>query len=92
MSHVKYSVEMNEHMGIQISPGTVRRRVNDTNMDGRIASGKNKKRHMAWTRNLLQSPISTWNNVIWIDESKFNLFRSDWIVREYDKNLGRAQI
>ena len=40
---------------------------------------------MQWSRNLLQRPIGIWNNIIWSDESKFNLFRSDGMVRIWRK-------
>ena len=87
----KYSAEIKETIGFQISPSTIQRYLNDADMYGRIArkkpwiSDKNKKKSVQCLRNLLQRPIETWNNVIWSDESKFNLFRSEGMVRVWRK-------
>jgi len=61
----------------------VRRVLHDNNFDGRVArkkpfiSRKNIAARLKFTKVHIRLPISFWDDVIFADESKFNIFGSD---------------
>ena len=65
---------------------TVRRRLHEAGLYGRIARKKtyvnkiNRGKRLEYARIHRDKPLGYWNDVIWSDESKFNLFGSDGMV------------
>lgn len=75
--------ELKEFNGINIDDSTVRRRLRERNLFGRIAerkpfvSEKNRKARLKFAKNHLHWTSAEWSKVLWSDESKFCLFGSD---------------
>lgn len=76
------SIQLNKTNNIIASPSTIRNRLRQIDLHGRMAkkkpfiSKKNIKERVKWVRNLLSDHMD-WNTVLWSDESKFNVFGSD---------------
>ena len=72
----------NEH-GIKVSDSTVRRRLNEFSLGGRIARKKpfvrsqNRKKRIDFCKKYGSKNIDFWKKVLWSDETKVNLFGSD---------------
>ena len=81
VSSVKAEV-VNELIVI-VSKLTVRRRLHEVSLYGRVARKKpyvnkiNRHKHLEYAKNYREKPLGFWNKVLWSDESKFNLFGSD---------------
>ena len=79
--------EMLYSLRIQISPQTVRNRLYTQGFHERIArrkpyiNSKNRIARKKWAKEMLSKPYDFWKRVIFTDESKFNLFESDGMVR-----------
>ncbi|GBM30235.1 Transposable element Tc1 transposase [Araneus ventricosus] len=69
-----------------ISPGTARRVLRVAGLNGRSAhrkffvSAKNGKLRLSFSKLMFNKPEMYWNNVLFSDESKFNIFGSDGSV------------
>lgn len=69
--------------GVHVSARTVQNRLLDVGLYGRIArrkpliSEKNRVARLTWAREHVNWSDGQWENVLWSDESKFNLFGSD---------------
>ena len=80
-SSVKIVIE--SELGITISQQTVRRRLHEIGLKGRITRKKpyvnkiNRGKRLEYAKAYREKPLSYWDNVLWTDESKFNLFGSD---------------
>ena len=80
-SKVKNEVE--NELGVVIHTNTVRNRLHDIGLNGRIARKKpyvnkiNREKRIAYAKKMMEKPFDYWKNVLWSDESKFNLFDSD---------------
>lgn len=85
--------------GIQVSTTTIKRRLHDANMNGRLArrkpliSRKNRLHRKAWCRERKNWSATKWNQIIWSDESLFYRCGNDvrqWVRRrpgeEFDPN------
>ena len=78
---VKAALE-SELKGI-ISESTVRRRLHEFGLYGRVARKTpyvnkiNWRKHLEYAKNYREKPLGFWNQVLWLDESKFNLFEFD---------------
>ena len=76
-------VELQSEYGITISEQMVRRRLHEVGLFGRVARKKpyvnkvNRGKRIAFAKTYREKPPGFWNNVLWSDESKFNLFGSD---------------
>ncbi|CAF4350018.1 unnamed protein product, partial [Rotaria magnacalcarata] len=76
-------VEIESELGIIISEQTVRRRQHESGFMGRVARKKpyvdklNRGKRIEYANTYREKPIGYWNDVLWSDESKFNLFGSD---------------
>lgn len=72
-----------ENYNINVSSKTIRRRLNEAGLRGCIAkkkplvSQKNIKERLKFARTNKDKPLNFWKNILWSDESKFNLFGSD---------------
>lgn len=66
-----------------VHPKTIRRTLHRAGYSARVARRKphiseiNKKKRIEFAKNFGNKPKEFWNNVLFSDESKFNLFRSD---------------
>jgi len=75
--------EWNETSLISCSARTVRRRLDENGLFGRVARRKplltdrHRKIRLKWAKEHKNWSIEDWNRVIWSDESKFNLIGSD---------------
>ena len=75
--------ELQTELNITISATTIRRRAHEIGLYGHIVRKKpylnkvNRGKRLEYTRTYREKPLGFWNNGIWSDESKFNLFGSD---------------
>ena len=82
-SSTSVKAELQNELNITISETTICRRAHEIGLYGRIARKKpylnraNRGKQLEYARTYREKPLGFWNNVIWSDESKFNLFRSD---------------
>ncbi|GBN21028.1 Transposable element Tc1 transposase [Araneus ventricosus] len=83
LSALKVSAEFNEKFSTSILPETVRRVLGTAGLNGRSArrkffvSVKNRKLRLSFAKSMLNNLETYWNNVLFVDESKFNIFGSD---------------
>lgn len=76
------TAEMNEHREKPISVSTVKRRLQQAGLHGRIAMKKpllrkvNKQKRFKWAREHQNWTAEDWSKVLWTDESKFEIFGS----------------
>lgn len=74
-----------EQLQLKLSSRTVRRRLCEANLFAHrpakkpLISTKNRKARLSFARRFQRWSKSDWKNVLWSDESKFNLFSSDGI-------------
>ena len=75
--------EISKQFGIEVTSRTVRNRLIQGGLYGRVAvkkpllSTKNIKARLEFARAHLSWTVQKWNTVLWSDESKFSLFGSD---------------
>ena len=75
--------ELNVNYGISVSVSTVKRTLADFGMHGRIArrkpflSAANRKKHLQFALEHKDWTVEDWGKIIFSDESKFNLYKSD---------------
>ena len=80
-SFVKVVIET--EFGIIISQQTVRRRLHEVGFKGRVARKKpyvdktNRIERIQYAKKYREQPLCFWDQVLWTDESKFNLFGSN---------------
>lgn len=83
ISSTQIAAEFKEEMGKDIHPITVRRALHEENYNSRVARRKpliskvNQKKRLAYAMEYLRMPSDFWENVLFSDESKFNIFQSD---------------
>ena len=76
-------VEIETEFGIIISEQTVRRRLHEAEFKGRVARKKpyvdkaNRVKRIQYAKKYREQLLCSWDQVLWTDESKFNLFGSD---------------
>ena len=87
LSAKKIASEVQEATGTSLCPQSVRNRLNDTGLSGRIArkkpyiSDRNKRKRLAFAKEHVNKPAEFWNSILWSDESKFNMFGCDGRAR-----------
>ena len=75
--------ELKTELGLTISESTIRRRLYEIGFNGRVARRKpyvskdNLVKRLHYARRYLEKPLRYWNEVLWSDETTFNLFGSD---------------
>jgi transposase len=85
------AAELRQDLSLIVSPQLIRNRLHEAGYHGRVArkkpwiSPQNKKARLQWARTYQDKPQTFWNRVLWSDESKFNLFQSDGMVRVWRK-------
>ena len=79
-------MNMNNSREVTISVTTVKRRLIEAGLGGRIATRKsllrpqNKKRRLQWAKQHEQLTVDDWKRVHWTDDSKFQIFGLKRIV------------
>lgn len=79
-SAVKIAIETSETSGTNVSASTIRRALHANGLHGRVPrkkpliSKKNQKLRLHFARKYENNNISFWNNVLFTDESKFEIF------------------
>ena len=82
-SAASVKAELENELKVIISESTVHRRLHEVGLYGRVARKKlyvnkiNRCKHLEYAKNYREKPLDFWNKVLWSDESKFKLFRSD---------------
>lgn len=75
--------EWEDDCGVVCSSRTVRKRLDDVGLCGRVARKKpllterHKRIRLEWAKDKINWTMAEWNKILWSDESKFNLFGSD---------------
>lgn len=83
LSAVKLTNEIQTELKKKAHPETVRNVLRKHGFHGRVARRKpyiskvNKNKRLLFAKNYIKKDKSFWKNVIFTDESKFNLYRSD---------------
>ena len=76
-------IDIESELGITISEQTVRRRLHEIGLKGRVTRKKpyvnkvNRGKRLEYAKTYRKEPSGYWDNVLWTDESKFNLFGLD---------------
>lgn len=92
----KSSRDLCMELGLEITPRTVRNRLKEKGLNGKIAVVKpllrpaNIVKRMQWARDHLSWTESDWENVLWSDESPFVLFGGStrsWVRRRENERL-----
>ena len=77
------AVEVSSNMRVNAHPESVRRVLKRANYNGRVARNKpyvsntNRKKRIVFAKNHVHESFDFWENVIFTDESKFQVFGSD---------------
>lgn len=77
------AAEVQEEFGKNVHPMTVRRVLHEANYTARVARRKplvssvNQTKRLNYAKEFVSKPISFWDEVLFSDESKFNIFRND---------------
>ena len=86
---------------ICFSTWTVERRLRDSGLRGQIAAKKplkdnNKMKRLAWAKKHEQWTLDRWKSVLWSDESKWEIFRSNHRVlvrhREFERIISACVV
>ncbi|GBM79047.1 Transposable element Tc1 transposase [Araneus ventricosus] len=83
LSAVKLATELEKRFAIKVSPETVRRVIRSYGYSSRVARRKcfvnegTRKVRLDFAKSMLDKDIPFWESVIFVDESKFNIFGSD---------------
>ena len=77
-------IDTESELEIIISEETVRRRLHEIGLKGRVTRKKpyvnkvNRGKRLEYAKTYREKPLGYWNNALWTDESKFNLFWVGW--------------
>ena len=91
MSAHKVAADLQALYGIVINPETIRRVIRSAGYHGRVARKKffviekNRKFRLAFAKSNINKNSDYWNKVIFVDESKFNIFGSDHRISVWRK-------
>lgn len=83
--------ELLQHQGTSVSTQTIRNRLREMGFNGRrprrkpFINKKNQLKRLNFARDHLSKPMTFWDNVLWSDESKINLFGGDGNRRVWRK-------
>ena len=75
--------ELKIELCLTISESTIRRRLYKVGFNGRVTTKKpyvskdNRVKRLHYTKTYLDKPLGYWNEVLWSDKTKFNLFGPD---------------
>ncbi|GBM57499.1 Transposable element Tc1 transposase [Araneus ventricosus] len=91
LSAVKLTTELEKRFAIKVNPGTVRRVIRSYGYNSRIVRRKcfvnegTRKVRLDFAKSMVDKVISFCESVIFVDESKFNIFGSDGRVSVWRK-------
>lgn len=83
LTSTEIRTRMDEYHNVKVSAQTIRRRLQENSLNGRIArrkpnvSKKNIARRLSFAKQHQQKDAKFWDLVVWSDESKFNVFGND---------------
>ncbi|GBN18256.1 hypothetical protein AVEN_81275-1 [Araneus ventricosus] len=83
LSAVKLTTELEKRFAIKVNPETVRRVIRSYGYNSRVARRKcfvnegTRKVRLDFAKSMVDKVTSFWESVIFVDESKFNIFGSD---------------
>ena len=83
ISSASIKAQLQTEINTTISESTIHCRANEIGLHGSVARKKpylnkvNRAKRLEYARVYREKPLGFWNNVIWSNESKFNLFGSD---------------
>ncbi len=72
-----------QEVGVCVSKSTIKRRLHQSEYRGfttrckPLVSLKNRKARLEFAKRPLKKPSQFWNNILWTDETKINLYQSD---------------
>jgi len=82
-----------ENLKLNVSHKTIRRRLHEVNLHSKLAkrrpfiNKRNKIKRLEFAKKYAEMPINFWKNVLWSDESKFELFNRKARLRVW-RNIG----
>ncbi len=80
-----------QEVGVCVSKSTIKRRLHQSEYRGFTTrckpsvSLKNRKARLEFAKRHLKKPSQFWNNILWTDETKINLYQSDGKRRVWKK-------
>ena len=89
--------EFEKDLGILISKSTVKRRAHEVGLFGQVARKKpymnktNRLKRLKYAKGRLRKPLSFWDTIVCLDESKFNLFEFDGRIVSVEKSIRRIR-
>ena len=72
-----------QEVGVCVSKSTIKRRLHQSEYRGfttrckPLVSLKNRKTRLEFAKQHLKKPLQFWNNILWTDETKINLYQND---------------
>jgi transposase len=91
LSAPRLASELFEELHKKVSPQTIRKTIIEAGYNGRIARKKpfinerNRRKRVKFAKEYIKKPPTYWNDVVFADESKFNVFGSDGRVNVWRK-------
>ena len=82
-SAASVKAELENELKVILSESTVRRRLHEVGLYGRVTRKKpyinkiNRRKRLEYAKTYREKSLDFWNKVLWSDESKFNLLGSD---------------
>ncbi|CAK9813888.1 Transposable element Tc1 transposase [Anthophora plagiata] len=92
ISAPKLAAELNEHRGISVHPENIRRVLRSEGYNGRIARKKpyinaaNRTKRLKFAKEYIAKDGEWWEDVIFADESKYNIYGNDGRIRVWRKS------
>lgn len=81
-SAVQIAKHIAETSGKPISASTIRRTLHKSGLHGRVPRKKpyisktNQQKRLEFAKKYINEPVNFWNNILYTDESKFEIFES----------------
>ena len=72
-------IEIENELGISLHFDTIRKRVHEVGLVARkkpYVNKINRGKRLKFAKEMLEKPVNSWKNVVWSDETKFNIFGS----------------
>ena len=72
-----------QEVGVCVSKSIIKRRLHQSEYRGfttrckPLVSLKTRKTRLEFAKQHLKKPLQFWNNILWIDETKINLYQND---------------
>ncbi|KAL7736041.1 hypothetical protein ACLKA6_003779 [Drosophila palustris] len=91
ITSTQIAAEVKEEFGKDVHPMTIRRVLHEADYNSCVARRKplispiNQKKRLEFAKEFLSKPASFWDQVLFTDESKFNIFRSDGRITVWRK-------